>query len=141
MILDYNTLKRAAKEGWRLGNWNGKAVFAASVIQLQNLGDGVYYVLYDDENKLVAKTDGEWKSYGEVNEAGRVNEYSGARRYTIVVEAMNSNYTELNPYAPGYSASERPIGDVKMELDVEDTLKKARAMTVESLLEGFLSGG
>ena len=154
MTFDYNSLKRAAKDGSRLGNWNGKAVFAASVNDLENKGSGAYYILYDDENKIVSRSviNDEWRSYGEVSESGSVNEYSSPCRYTTAaeaVEAMNpkrkSYYTksvkkEENSYAPGYDMSERPTGDVKLEIDVEKTLKMAREMTIESLLEGFLSG-
>jgi hypothetical protein len=42
-------------------------------------------------------------------------------------------------YAPGYDVSERPVGDVKAEIDVEKVLKSAREMSVESLLDGFLT--
>jgi hypothetical protein len=41
---------------------------------------------------------------------------------------------------PGYDVSERPIGDVKSEIDIEATLQRAREMAVENLLEGFLPG-
>lgn len=156
MTFDYNTLKRMAREGQRLGNWNGKAVFAASALKLDNLGSGAYYILYDDENKIVAKTSNGWKSYGEVTEQGSVSEYSSPHNYRTV--EANTSYGRKIPketppvvvsysapaavasYAPGYDRTERPVGDVKLELDVEATLKKAREMTVESLLEGFLSG-
>lgn len=165
MTFDYNTLKRMAKEGQRLGNWNGKAVFAAPSTRLDNLGTGAYYILYDDENKIVAKTSNGWKSYGEVSESGSVNEYSSARNYKTPAEAAAAarkastsgmryssepipqammkvcGYTahaDEGTYAPGYDVSERPTGDVKLEIDVEGTLKKAREMTVESLLDGFL---
>ena len=50
MTFSYITLKRAARDGCRLGNWNGKAVFAASAQDLENKGSGAYYILYDDEN-------------------------------------------------------------------------------------------
>lgn len=154
MTFDYNTLKRMAREGQRLGNWNGKAVFAASSARLDNLGTGAYYILYDDENKIVAKTSNGWKSYGEVSESGSVSEYSSARNYRAV--EANTTYGRKIPketppvtvsysaepavasYTPGYDRTERPTGDVKLGLDVEGTLKKARTMTVESLLEGFL---
>lgn len=154
MTFDYNTLKRMAREGQRLGNWNGKAVFAASALKLDNLGTGAYYILYDDENKIVAKTSNGWKSYGEVSESGSVSEYSSARSYRTVeanptygrkmpkdAPPVTVSYAEpaaVASYAPGYDRTERPVGDVKMGLDVEGTLKKAREMTVESLLEGFL---
>ena len=173
MTFDYNTLKRAAKEGHRLGNWNGKAVFASSAAQLQNLGTGAYYILYDDENKIVSRSaaNNGWKSYGEVSESGSVSEYSSARTYRTPAETaaaarkakeerssaawpqtsgmryssepipqamMKVSYADEGTYAPGYDVSERPTGDVKLEIDVEGTLKKAREMTVESLLDGFL---
>ena len=169
MTFDYNTLKRAAKDGLRLGSWNGKAVFAAPSSRLDNLGSGAYYILYDDENKIVAKTSNGWKSYGEVSESGSVNEYSSARNYKTPAEAaaaarkassaawpqtsgmryssepipqatVTVSYASEGTYAPGYDRTERPVGDVRLEIDVEKTLKIAREMTVESLLEGFLPG-
>lgn len=155
MTFDYRTLSQAARNGSRLGNWNGKAVFAASAANLDNLGSGAYYIVYDDENKLVAKTNNGWKSYGEVSEAGSVNEYSSARNYRTPAEAAAAarktstsgmRYssepvpaaTATVTYAPGYDVSERPTGDVKMEIDVEGTLKKARELSIDELLAGFL---
>ena len=165
MTFDYNTLKRMAREGQRLGNWNGKAVFAAPSSRLDNLGTGAYYILYDDENKIVAKTSNGWKSYGEVSEAGSVSEYSSPRRYNTPAETAAAarkakeerssaawpqtsgmRYssepvpaaTATVTYAPGYDVSERPTGDVKMGLDVEGTLKKARELSIDELLAGFL---
>ena len=166
MTFDYNTLKRAARDGSRLGNWNGKAVFAASADSLENKGSGAYYILYDDENKIVARTNNGWKSFGEVSVQGSVNEYSSARNYKTPTEAaaaarkastsgmryssepipqavMKVSYAPVSSegtYSPGYDRAERPVGDVKLEIDVEKTLKMAREMTVESLLEGFLPG-
>ena len=162
MTFDYNTLKRAARDGSRLGNWKGKAVFAASALSLGNLGNGAYYILYDDENKIVAKTSNGWKSFGEVSAQGSVNEYSSARNYRIVEMAaaarktstsgmryssepipqavVTVSYASEGSYAPGYDREERAVGDVKTEIDVEKTLKMAREMTIENLLEGFLPG-
>ena len=172
MTFDHYTLKKAEREGMRLGNWNGKAVFASSANHLENKGSGAYYILYDDENKIVARTNSGWKSYGEVTAQGSVNEYSSARNYKTPAEAaeaarkassksstsgMRSAATlQSEPipqatmtvtadapegsYSPGYDRAERPVGDVELKIDVEATLRKAREMTVESLLEGFLSG-
>lgn len=157
MTFDYNTLKRAARDGSRLGNWNGKAVFAASALNLGNLGNGAYYILYDDENKIVAKTSNGWKSFGEVSESGSVQEYSSARNYRAVeanptygrkipkeIPPVTVSYAEPvgagGSYSPGYDRTERPVGDVKTELDVEKTLKMAREMSIEDLLAGFLPG-
>lgn len=184
MVFDYNTLKRAARDGSRLGNWNGKAVFAASANDLENKGSGTYYILYDDENKIVSRSaaNSGWKSYGEVSAQGSVSEYSSARNYRTPVEAaeaarkakeerssaawpqtsgmrsvaklqsepipqavmkvcdytVDSTVGTGGSYSPGYDRTERPMGDVRTELDVEKTLKIAREMTIESLLEGFL---
>ena len=163
MTFDYNTLKRAARDGSRLGNWNGKAVFAASANDLENKGNGAFYILYDDENKLVTRVGSGWKSYGEVSEQGSVSEYSSARNYKTPAEAaeaarkastsgmryssepipqavMKVNYASEGTYAPGYDVSERPVADVKVEIDVEATLKKAREMTIDDLLDGFMVG-
>lgn len=163
MTFDYNTLKRAARDGSRLGNWNGKAVFAASANDLENKGNGAFYILYDDENKIVARVGSAWKSFGEVSVQGSVNEYSSARNYKTPMEAaqaarkastsgmryssepipqvvMKVSYADEGTYAPGYDRTERPVGDVKTELDVEKTLKMAREMSINDLLEGFLPG-
>ena len=147
MNFDYFTLKKLAKEGSRIGNWNGKAVFAASASNLENLGGGAFYVLYDDENKIVGRDGKHFYSYGTVSESGSVSEYSSRRRYNQVCEAYHDHGYNNMPaataavsYAPGYDVSERPVGDVKAEIDVEKVLKSAREMSVESLLDGFLKG-
>ncbi len=157
MNFEYYTLKKLAKEGSRIGNWNGKAVFAASVSNLENLGSGAFYVLYDDENRIVGKEGKHYYTYGTVSESGIVDEYSSRRRYNHVCETQHNHGYEVNAamksaampqsepisaavsYAPGYDVSERPIGDVKAEIDVEKVLKSAREMSVESLLDGFLA--
>lgn len=171
MTFDYSTLKKAEREGMRLGNWNGKAVFSSSANNLENKGSGAYYILYDDENKIVARTNNGWKSFGEVSTQGSVNEYSSARNYKTPAEAAAAarkassktstsgmryssepilqaamkvcGYTadaDEGTYAPGYDRAERPVGDVKTEIDVEKTLKMAREMSIEDLLDGFLPG-
>ena len=133
MTFDYNTLKRAARDGSRLGNWNGKGVFAASAAKLDDLGSGAYYILYDDENKIVGRYRDHWKSYGEVSESGSVTEYNTPRNYNVGYYEAPKTESESN-YTPGY---DHPVGDVKMEIDVEATLQAARTMTVEDLLAGF----
>ena len=141
MNFDYYTLKKLAKEGSRIGNWNGKAVFAASASNLENLGGGAFYVLYDDENKIVGRDGKHFYSYGTVSESGSVSEYSSRRRYNAVCETQHDhNMPAATTYTPGYDVSERPVGDVKAEIDVEKVLKSAREMSVESLLDGFLKG-
>lgn len=148
MNFDYYTLKKKAKEGERLGNWKGMPVFACSAADLDNRGNGAYYILYDDENKMVAKINYGWKSYGEVSESGSVSEYSAARKYTTVAARTSTSgmkYGNEVPvaaavYVPQYDKTEHPVGDVKLEIDVEAVLKNAREMSVADLLEGFNYG-
>ena len=156
MTLDYNTLKQAAREGLRLGKWHGKSVFAAGTEQLDSLGSDAYYILYDDENRIVSRSspNGGWKSYGTVSESGSINEYSSARNYKTPAEVLKAAWKTASKtsisekkynnkaewaYVPGYQISERPIGDVKAEMDIEKVLEHAREMSVESLLDGFLA--
>lgn len=152
MTFDYRTLRRCEYDGSRLGKWNGTVVFASSAANLENKGSGAYYIVYDDNNVIVTKTSNGWKSYGQISESGNISEYSSPRGYHVMSEevaAMNpgrkpftssASGEDKNPYVPGYSVDERPVGDVKATIDVEKTLKMARDMTVESLLEGFLPG-
>lgn len=167
MNLDKATLMRFESRGEKVGTWHGKSVFACSSVNLESKGSGAYYILYDDENRIVARTNNGWKSFGEVTSQGSVNEYSSARNYKTPAEAaaaarrastsgmrsaatlqsepipqavMTVSYASETSYTPGYDRVERPVGDVKVGLDVEGTLRKAREMTVESLLEGFLPG-
>jgi hypothetical protein len=140
MTFDYNTLEKAARNCSRLGEWKGKPVFATSVKNLDNKGSGVYYILYDDENKIVARTKNGLKSFGIVMEQGIIHEYSSARNYKTPFKPQTSIFQVEGSYSPGYSSAERPVGDVKAEIDIEKVLKSAREMSVESLLDGFLKG-
>lgn len=154
MKFDFETLKNHAKIGNKLGNWNGKPVFATSAKDLENKGSGVYYIVYDDENRIVGRDGKFYYSYGTVNAEGSVSEYSSRRRYNTQHDRadykmnMAMKYssepvpaaTVAVTYTPGYDISERPVADVKVEIDVEATLKKAREMTIDDLLEGFNYG-
>ena len=158
MTFDYNTLKRMARSGDRLGNWNGKPVFATSVVDLEDKGSGAYYILYDDDNKIVGKDGKFYYSYGTVSAGGSVSEYNSRRRYNVGCDNAHDHgdykmnmamkyssepvpaATVAVTYTPGYDVSERPVADVKVEIDVEATLKKAREMTVDDLLDGFMIG-
>lgn len=145
MIFDYITLKKAAREGTKLGNWNGKAVFAASAADLGNKGSGAFYILYDDENKIVGRSGSGWKSYGVVSKTGGVNEYNAPKNYNIDMKTAsrmekrldNSMNYAVSSYTPGYNVSEPPVADIKLTIDIDDILKKAREMSVADLLEGF----
>ena len=138
MNFDYNTLKRAAVNGTKIGNWKGKSAFAASTRDLVNRGSGAFYILYDDNNKIVGYDThaSSWMEYGTVDEDGSVYEHSICRPYKGAVAKKMKKPVEVKTHPE----LEKPIGDVKLEIDVEKTLKFAREMTIEGLLAGFLPG-
>lgn len=139
MVFNYENLKKAAKDGIKIGRWNGKSVFAVNAHDLDKYGSGAYYVLYNDNFNIVSLEGNKWYEYGTLDSDGTVNEYSRRILYDVKSEPQPQKKEEVS-LTPGYDVSERPIGDVKAEIDVENVLKNAREMAVENLLEGFLSG-
>ena len=134
-------MKIMAARGDSIGKWNGTSVFVCSVEELNDKGSGAYYVLYDDENKIVGQRRGQWKMFGYLEGDGSIEEVS-AKNYTIVDRYVEAAKEEpaAPTYTPGYDVEDRPTGDVRIELDVEATLKRAREMTIDDLLEGFTCG-
>ena len=141
MYFNYDSLKNAEWNGSKLGSWRGLPVFALSKQRLKEKGNGAYYVLYDDDNVLVRYHNGEYRIYGTVDEYGSVNEYDRSRLYFEVPTAKTEPAATEIPCAPGpvYEAEE-VVGDVKLGIDVDAVLANARALTVDSLLEGFNYG-
>lgn len=135
MGLTYHLLKKIAEEGEKVGVWNSKPVFSCSRSDLKNLGSGVYYIVYDDNNVLV-KYDGKWYEYGYVEESGSVKEHRKRRLYKVKEELETAPVVE-NSYVPGYNVEERPVGDVKIEIGIEEVLKNAREMAIDDFLSGF----
>ena len=135
MTFDYNTLKKAAANGGKIGNWKGLPVFSVSRDMLKNRGNGAYYVVYDEDNSFVKKEGAMWFRYGYLDEEGSVHEQTKreyfptpSRKEEPKVDAVKAEFT----YAPAATTA-----DVRVEIDVEATLKKAREMTIEDLLAGF----
>ena len=144
MTFDYNTLKKAAANGGKIGNWKGLPVFSVSRDMLRNRGNGAYYVVYDEDNSFVKKEGAMWFRYGYLDEEGTVHEQPKIEYFPTPSKPqtpkydldMKAEFTYKNPQdetsvAPGTTA------DVRVEIDVEATLKKAREMTIEDLLAGF----
>ena len=149
MEFSYSNLKSADQGGNRIGNWHGLPVLASSKYGLKNKGSGVYYIVYDDNNKIVRYKNGDWGEYGTVSESGNVDEYRSPRSY--VQEYQSPQYYKEETHAvcgktasqcdgTAAAAHDEPIGDVKIGLDVDAVLKGAREMSVVSLLEGFNYG-
>lgn len=148
MTFDYNTLKKAAANGGKIGNWKGLPVFSVSRDMLRNRGNGAYYVIYDEDNSFVKKDGAMWFRYGYLDKEGSVHEQTKREYFPTPAkreepkaakfDAVKAEFT----YVPTTSSAPGPstTADVRVEIDVEGTLKKAREMTIEDLLAGFNYG-
>lgn len=151
MKFSYNNLRAADKTGERVGNWKGRPVFASMKMDLGSRGTGAFFIVYDDDNVIVKKDDYDtWWVFGQVSEEGSVDECD-KRRYNPFANAYctpayeaaaahavcGKNSAECDGTA---ALPDEVVADVKIGIDVDATLKAAREMTVESLLEGFNYG-
>ena len=132
MEFTYGNLKSFEKTGDSLGKWSGLPVFPASKYDLKNKGNGVYYIIYDDSNIIVKRIDDVFYAYGTVDRMGSVDEWGGREAYLDLSEKKKAKSVAV--------ATEPVVGDVKLGIDVDDVLKKAREMAIEPLLEGFNYG-
>ena len=153
MKFSYNNLRIADKAGERVGNWKGRPVFASTKMDLGSRGTGAFFIVYDDDNMIVKKDDYDtWWVFGQVSEAGSVDECD-KRRYNPFANAVYCHDTETyepaahavcgknNAECDGTAAlPDEVVADVKLGIDVDNVLKAAREMTVDSLLEGFNYG-
>ena len=155
MTFDYNTLKKAAANGGKIGNWKGLPVFSVSRDVLRNRGNGAYYVVYDEDNSFVKKEGAMWFRYGYLDKEGSVHEQTKREYFptpskreepkVAKYDAVKAAFTDAPAaftYAPAAASTSSASGttttaDVRVEIDVEATLKKAREMTIEDLLAGF----
>lgn len=132
MEFTYSSLKAFEKTGDSLGKWSGLPVFPASKYDLKNKGNGVYYIIYDDANVIVKRIDDVFYAYGTVDRVGSVDEWGSREAYL--------DLSEKKTKAKTVPAAEPVVGDVKLGIDVDDVLKNAREMSIDSLLEGFNYG-
>ena len=148
MTFDYNTLKKAAANGGKIGNWKGLPVFSVSRDTLRNRGNGAYYVVYDEDNSFVKKEGAMWFRYGYLDKEGSVHEQTKREYFptpskpqVAKFDAVKAEFTYVpTAHHETTTSTPGPTADVKVEIDVEATLKKAREMTIEDLLAGFNYG-
>ena len=143
MEFSYQNLKTAAINGDRIGSWKGYNVFTCSRKALDNKAGDVFYILYDDDNRIVRRnSQGEWREYGTVSKEGNVDEYSYSRAYGATEEVPAAKREEKKPAVK----KEEPVcakvvdRDYLLDKGVEDTLAAARTMSIDALLEGFNYG-
>ena len=90
----YNELKVAAVEKRRIGGYLGKNVFACSKWKYDPLSNkGNFYVLYDEDNKLVC--DG--IIYGTISEKGLVDEWNNKRTWISPQSQVAVTFEPVSP--------------------------------------------
>ena len=146
MQFTYTYLKSAEQNGVIVGRYEGYDVVPTTKAHLAKNGerDDVIYLLYDDENLLYQ--DG--KVFARVSANGHVEKFY-ARKYKIYERreeeksacVRENSRTEEAPAADtSTSGNNEVVADVALGILVEDTIKGARTMTIDSLLEGFNYG-
>lgn len=93
---NYDYLKKAAREGTRIGTWKNIGVYVCSKYKY-DATKSQFYVLYDDGNKLVR----EGYCYGSIDINGSVNEKEPT--WYNVPSKSGDVVTKVVP-ASGYSA-------------------------------------
>ena len=142
MDFSYQSLMKYEKAFESLGTWNGMKVFPVRKERLPDLSSGVYYLVYNDNRRpLVRRLKDVFYEYGTVDAAGTVDQYSDTKVYLDlrppkkgkVASAARGDVGEI------YKAEE-VVADVKIGLNVDEVLKSAREVSIDSLLEGFKYG-
>jgi len=146
----YSTLNNAWLNNDRIGKWKGTPVYAVKRAALgEECVNGIYYVIFDDGNKLVKlNSSGEFIMHGYITSSGHVEEYNYKMRYISPKEereaaeerAATEAEREAKETAAEEASYEEVVGDVRLGDLVAQTLATARAMTIDSLLEGFNYG-
>ena len=99
----YNELKVAAAEKRRIGGYMGANVFACSKWKYDPLNNkGSFYVLYDEDNKLVC--DG--IVYGTISEKGLVEQWNNKRTWISPQSQVEVNFTPVAPKAKSQTSQQ-----------------------------------
>ena len=107
----YNELKVAAAEGRRIGVYMGRNVFACSKWKydtLQSKNRDSFYVLYDEDNKLVC--DG--TIYGTISDKGLVDEWDRKRAWVSPQSQVAASFMPVAPKSKAKSAPKEPTRTV-----------------------------
>lgn len=133
----YDNLRHAWVMNEKIGNWKGKPVYAIAKKDIGECVNGVYYIVFDDENTIIGiNRENRLMQYGTINVKGEVDEFPFVATYVKEMPRKR----EPSPEASAATAAEEIVGDVRLGELVAQTLKAARDMTVDSLLEGFEYG-
>lgn len=152
MQFTYTYLKAAELSNTIVGKYKGYDVCPTTKAHLIQNGEryDVIYLLYDDNNLLYHNG----KVFAKVDKNGNVEEFHERRYQLHERREEKSAFTDKEPAAGGEASTAAEISssatstsgnnevivDVALGILVEDTLKGARDMTIDSLLEGFNYG-
>jgi hypothetical protein len=144
MQFTYTYLKSAEQNGIVVGHYKGCDVVPTTKAHLAKNGEknDVIYLIYDDNNFLYQNG----KVFATVKKNGDVDEFY-ARRYLVYERREDEKSAFVETSAAGdevptaadtsTSGNNEVMADVALGILVEDTLKGARDMSIDSLLEGF----
>ena len=144
----YENLMMAEAQKVSIGKWKGLQVYACSKNNLKPI-NGVYWVIYDDSNVIVDYdyVIDQFYAYGTIDRKGNVDTWGTVEKYCHIKENKKYDtvkYEEeiVNKMINELEEEEESaiIGDVAYGIDVDDTLKRARTITVDDLLAGFNYG-
>ena len=144
---DYRSLKEAWSKGIDVGHFNGYPVYPIKTSEIYDKGTGAYYILFDQDNILVRKMNGDWYKFAKVSISGSLSdekmelyrEYvrKSAQRCDEPVEEMKKPVEKREEAETAY---EKVEGDVQLGLVIDDILAGVRTLKVDDLLKGFNYG-
>lgn len=139
MKLDYNTLKWYAESQASIGKLDGFHVRACSSKNVAIIDENCYYVVYDDNNKLIKKnSDGKIVIHGVIDEDGNFdNSHAGFYYVGIANKSYDKTAAAEDAYAIGMPGDYVPTENYAERLNVDKVLNSARETTIEDLLKGF----
>ena len=133
MEFSYENLRNSFQNKNSIGEFWNRDVYVISKDNLCDVDDRYVYVVYDYHNQVIMKDGPMWYLVGELRPSGKVEMRGRRQPYYIPTKPV---FTKEKP-------QELPVAaetNVSINMDVEEMLKAARAMTVSSLLDGFNYG-
>ena len=158
MNYTYTSLERASQTGMKLGDYQGARVYATNIVRLNNESKfpDCIYCIYDYNNVLVRwnEIEDDWLIVGYLDVSGRIDDRNKGRTYkpfgyenapAAANQKMKSknemkNESKKSNEKGNSNENEPIIADVRLEIEVENTLKNAREMSIDNLLAGFNYG-
>jgi hypothetical protein len=145
MEFSYENLRNSFQNGNPIGEFWNRDVYAINIDNLCNVDGRYVYVVYDHHNQIILKDGDTWYWIGQLQRSGKVDMMNKRQPYYIPPKPAQAQpykeeklpRKEEKPVAATNIAAET---NVSINMDIDEILKAARAMTVSSLLDGFNYG-